>query len=211
MSVHSPARRRQNLPKDERKEQLLAAALKAFGRGGYHGTHVADVVAEAGVARGTFYLHFESKHEVFEALVDRMLAIFLAARPPNPEPRIKTLADAEAVLRMSYRTVLGTIHEHRHLARLLFEEAVGIAKGFQGKLEQHYREWHRRVAETRQHLVNLGLADPDLDVEVTAEMVLGMTERVARRYLFGAVKPDLDRLVEALVSWEMWGFSPRRR
>ena len=74
-------RPRTRLAKDDRRAQLLAAAERAFLRGGYHGTHVDDVIREAGIARGTFYLHFESKHAVFSALVDRMLTIFLAAKP----------------------------------------------------------------------------------------------------------------------------------
>src|SRR5262245_11685180 len=122
------------MSREERRENLLAAAARAFERGGYYGTHVRDVIREAGVARGTFYLYFRSKHDIFEALVERMLALFLETRPPGIEGDVQTAADAEAVLRRSLRTVLETFHRHRALVRLLFEEAVGLEKGFSQRL-----------------------------------------------------------------------------
>lgn len=180
----------------------------AFSKGGYHGTHVADIIREADVARGTFYLHFPSKHEIFAALVDRTLKLLLDVRPPDPEPEIRTRADAEAVLRTSYETVLSTIHEHRRLFRLLFDEAIGIEKGFRTKIERHFKTWHERVAWTLEHFVERGVARADLDTEVTAQMVLGMVERLARRYLFRSRRPDIARLVDALVKLELHGIRP---
>ncbi len=199
------SRPRTRLRKDDRRAQLLGAAERAFLRGGYHGTHVEDVLREAGVARGTFYLYFESKHAVFAALVDRMLAIFLDARPSEPEPVVRTPADAEALLRLSTRTVLSTFRAHRGLCRLLLEEAAGVDKGFAALLEAHERAWHARVAATRRDFVAQGVARPDLDCDVHAEMVIGLMERLTRRYLLPDPEPDLEALVEAVVAFEMRG------
>ena len=193
------------MPKAERKEQILQAALKVFGKGGYHGTHVDHVIREAGVARGTFYLYFQSKHDVFAALVDRMLTIFLDARPPIPEPEIHAPADAEVVLTHSYRVLFETFRRHRHLCRLLFDEAVGLDKGFADLLAKHFRVWHERVASTFRLFVERGAARKDLDLEVTPDLVLGMVERVTRRYLFTERAPDIDRLVRAIVAFEIRG------
>ena len=204
MSVQSNPPRRK-LSKVERREQILDAALRAFLHGGYEGTHVSQIVAEAGVARGTFYLYFQSKHEVFAALVERMLGIFLETRPPEPERKIRTLKEAKASRRAIYASLLGTFHDHRGLVRLLLDEAVGIGRGFRSQLEAHYDVWHRRVAESLQELVELGIARPDLDVEVTSEMVIGMVVRLTRRYLFTDEDVDLDRLVDALMAFELRG------
>ena len=208
MSVRKAPRRR--LPRAERREQILAAALQAFGRGGYHGTHVDDVIRAAGVARGTFYLHFDSKHEVFAALVDRMMGIFLDARPEVPEPAVRRLADAEAILRRSYRLLFETVHRHRALCRLLFDEAVGIDKGFADRLASHFGVWHERVAFTLRLFVTKGVARRGLDVDLTADLVLGMVERLARRHLFTEAAPDLDRLVDAIVAFELRGIAAGR-
>jgi AcrR family transcriptional regulator len=61
-----------------RKANLLAAATAVFERRGFLETRVADIVAEANVAQGTFYTYFDSKEAVFgevaQGAVDRTLA-----------------------------------------------------------------------------------------------------------------------------------------
>ena len=194
------------MAKDARREQILDAALHAFERGGYHATHIDDVIREAGIARGTFYLHFDGKHSVFAALVDRMLATFLAARPTEAAlDAVRTASDAAAYLRESYGIVFRTFRRHRRLCRLWLEEAVGIEKGFTARLDAHYREWHRRVAEVRRAFVEAGAARRDLDVDLTADLVLGMVERLTRRHVLGETEPDIDRLADAVVAFEMRG------
>jgi AcrR family transcriptional regulator len=53
--------------KDERPAQLLAAALDLFVERGYAATRLDDVAARAGVSKGTLYLYFENKEELFKA------------------------------------------------------------------------------------------------------------------------------------------------
>lgn len=201
--------RRSRLSAEARREQILQAALKAFSRRGYHATHVSDIVAEADVARGTFYLHFDSKHAVFDALVTRTLEVFLDVRPAGEEPPIRTRRDAEAILRESYRVVLETFRQHRALLKLLFEEAVGLEKGFRDRLERHFTAWHGRLVYTIRAFQEAGVAREELDPGLTADMVLGMVERITRRHLFARKAPDIERLVEALVAFEMRGLAGR--
>jgi AcrR family transcriptional regulator len=208
MSVQN-ARPRRRLSKEDRREQILAAALSAFAKGGYHGTHVEHVIRAAGVARGTFYLHFDSKHAVFSALVDRMLEVFLSVTPPLAEPPVRTVADAEAILRASYRVVLETFREHRVLSRLLFEEAVGLDKGFASRLSRHFDAWRARVRATLALFVEKGVARKDLDVDVTSDLVLGMVERATRVHILPERAPDLDRLIDAIVRFELGGIRGR--
>ena len=205
----APAGGRRRLTREARREQILQAALTAFSRGGYHATHVADVIREAGIARGTFYLHFDSKHAVFEALVDRTLQILLDVRPAETEPPVHGRADAEAILRMSYTTVFETLHHHRALMRLLFEEAVGLEKGFRTKLEAHLRTWHTRIAETLRYFQRQEAARADLDADLAGDLILGMVERMARVHLFRARRPDIPALVEAIVAFELGGIAGR--
>lgn len=202
MSVRA---RRAYLAKGERREQLLDAALAAFVRGGYHGTHVKHIVEEAGVARGTFYLHFESKHEVFTALVDRTLAIILEAAPERDAAAFRSLEDARHALTGSYLQVLQTLRRHRRLCRLLLEEAVGIDKGFRARLEEHYAAWRRMIAGTLRRMVESGVVRADVDLELAAEAVVGMVDRVTRRYVLPDAEPDLRRLAAAVADMELRG------
>ena len=56
--------------KEGRRQEILAAALRCFARGGFHATTIADIVRESGVSQGTFYLYFETKDDVIAALAD---------------------------------------------------------------------------------------------------------------------------------------------
>ena len=55
--------------KQERPAELLAAALALFVERGYAATRLDDVAARAGVSKGTLYLYFENKEELFKAVV----------------------------------------------------------------------------------------------------------------------------------------------
>ncbi len=54
--------------KPDRRDDLLTAARKVFREKGYDGATVSDIVREAGVAQGTFYLYFPTKRDAFQAL-----------------------------------------------------------------------------------------------------------------------------------------------
>ena len=54
---------------EHRRSSLLRAARTVFCQKGYHAAGVSDIVAEAGVARGTFYNYFESKRAIFQAVL----------------------------------------------------------------------------------------------------------------------------------------------
>jgi AcrR family transcriptional regulator len=59
---------------EERKTQILQAALTCFARKGYHHATMDDIVEEAGLSKGGVYWHFGSKKELFLALFESMAA-----------------------------------------------------------------------------------------------------------------------------------------
>ncbi len=101
------------MPEDKR-EAILKAARKVFTRKGFHGATVDEIAAEAGVAKGTVYLYFKSKAElfvqvaleVFRSLSEKMRS--LAKEAPDPAAALdravdiylEHLAENEDILRM---------------------------------------------------------------------------------------------------------------
>jgi AcrR family transcriptional regulator len=67
------------LRRAERREQLLAAATHAFARTGFAATSLDDIAAAAGVSRVLLYRHFESKTDLYRAVLDRAIARLTAA------------------------------------------------------------------------------------------------------------------------------------
>ena len=55
-----------------RRAAVLEAARTRFADEGYHATSIDDIIETAGIARGTFYLYFESKRAIFDELLDEL-------------------------------------------------------------------------------------------------------------------------------------------
>ena len=60
------------LPADERRDQLLDVALEVFATAGFHGASMNDVAEAAGVTKPVLYQHFDSKNDLFSALLDEV-------------------------------------------------------------------------------------------------------------------------------------------
>ena len=87
---------------EERRQQILGAALACFARKGYHKTTMDDIVAESGLSKGTLYWYFESKDDLFFSLVNSFFlemqqdigAIF--DQPSSATDKLRTLGHAFA-------------------------------------------------------------------------------------------------------------------
>lgn len=62
------------LSRAERREQILAAATEAFATSGFAATSLDEVAAATGVTRVILYRHFDTKAELYQAVLDRMCA-----------------------------------------------------------------------------------------------------------------------------------------
>jgi AcrR family transcriptional regulator len=75
-AVSTPVRR---LRRAERREQLLAAATHAFAGTGFAATSLDDIAQAAGISRVLLYRHFDSKTDLYRAVLDRAIGRLTAA------------------------------------------------------------------------------------------------------------------------------------
>jgi len=73
-SEHDAARPRRERRKEARPGELLDAALTLFVEKGFAATRVEEVAARAGVSKGTLFLYFPSKEDLFKAVVRETIA-----------------------------------------------------------------------------------------------------------------------------------------
>ena len=59
---------------ERRKKELLKIAYRMFIEKGYDNTSIDEIIAEAGIAKGTYYYHFPSKEATLEAVIDMMIS-----------------------------------------------------------------------------------------------------------------------------------------
>lgn len=115
--------RRRGRPVDEetrarKREDILEAAARVFSRHGYVSTDVQRIADEVGVGKGTLYLYFRSKEELFLAAeqrgLDRLIQAVEGAADEVEDPLAKT--------ERAIRAYLTFFHDHPEYAELLIQE-----------------------------------------------------------------------------------------
>ena len=92
------------------KEKILAAALNMFSQNGYAGTNIRELAGSLGMGKSSMYRHFESKEEIWNALLDRMIAYY-EARFGSAE-RLPPVPDSlEELVALTMRMVDFTVHD----------------------------------------------------------------------------------------------------
>ena len=94
------------------KERILAAALEMFSQNGYAGTNIRELTASLGLVKSSMYKHFESKEDIWNSLLDEMIAYYdnHFGSPEHLPPVPDSLDDLVA---MTLRMVNFTVHDER--------------------------------------------------------------------------------------------------
>jgi AcrR family transcriptional regulator len=200
MSVNDPARvlerpktaRAQK--KAETRRALKRAALECFATAGYRQTQVGDISRRAGVAHGTFYVHFETKEALIDelviefntALLTKLERAFAKQEPAGPRGIATRLAEICLDHWKSERELLAALAERVGVGASL----PALRDGISPPLVPFLAERLRAAAL----LKGTELAD----AELVAHALLGMWTRIGLQYLFGS-NPSRKRAVELLV------------
>jgi AcrR family transcriptional regulator len=136
--------------KSRRRVEIMTAAKKVFARNGFHATTIADIAKESGLAYGSVYWYFESKDELFHALMAAEaealrahIAAALAAAGPRPygswEP-----------LRLTVQAVLEFFEADKAVTKLLLRDAYTLGDQFEKHLGSIYE---RFVDDIEKHMI----------------------------------------------------------
>lgn len=183
---------KKRLTKEERRLQLIEAALKAFGRKGYHGTQVSDICAEAGVARGTFYLHFESKRALFDELLQEIFRrVREVIRPINKKDISKIPEDILGNIERATQVLF----DNPAYIKIMFSDAVGL----DSELDERLREYYKMILGLiRGGLVqgqNLGLIR-DGDIDILSLCLMGSLKECLYQYTLGTYRPPVKKIIQ---------------
>ena len=165
------------VPKTERgrrtRNKLLEAAEIEFGEKGYYEAGISGITNRAGVALGTFYTYFESKEEIFRALVrymSRHTREWLAERVKGSSNRL----EAE---RKGIEAFIEFVRLHKSIYRII-SEAEFVAP-------REYRDHYQSFAERYQVNLDSAAAKGELregDFEIWAWAIMGQIVFTGMRY-----------------------------
>ncbi len=176
----------------ERRQEILTAARSVFEDRGYVDTRVADIVAQARVAQGTFYTYFDSKEAVFAELsqlvIEDMLASLRAERiTGTPLERVT----------IGLRRFINAFRPHAVFIGLI--EQVGTYTPEMADMRLALREaFVERSARGIQHMQDEGEADASIDPHMTAEVLGAMVDQTCYIWLSLGKAFEEEQVLEAL-------------
>ncbi|HTM22614.1 MAG TPA: TetR/AcrR family transcriptional regulator [Kofleriaceae bacterium] len=188
--------------RDERRLTLVDAAKRCFASRGYHATTVDDITRAAGVAKGTFYLYFDEKREIYYEVIRTFMQLIkdigssIAATSSDPR-------DLFARAERAARELMQVFLDNRELARLAYRESMGLDPELERMIAHFYREIAQVAARNIEVAIELGLIRR-VDPLITAYAHIGMVERVLMAMVDDPDRFDPDRVVAELMrlSWE---------
>jgi AcrR family transcriptional regulator len=185
--------------KVERRQKILNHARDVFARRGYHDAKIDEIVAAAGIARGTFYLYFEDKRTVFEEIVDRAFTqIGVAIVRVDPNDTGRTVADQ---VHENIRRIVATLLGDRQTTKILLADAVGLDPAFDRKLQSFYEVVESLLVESLREGQELGVVAAG-DARMFAYLIIGAMKetlvQVVRREAPYSEKEIVDGIYEFL-------------
>jgi AcrR family transcriptional regulator len=181
---------------ESRRAAILDAALRVFGQYGYRRTSMDDIAREAGIGKGTIYLSFAGKEEIFQALSQRLAQRMLAGAEAARH-RPGTTADKLAAMNAAwFGTYAETISRSPHAAELL-DAKHRLSADLVSDAASQYKRLVRDVLTEAVAAGELDLEPAGLTADTTAELLIasarGLHSSAAspaayRRYLKALVR-----------------------
>jgi AcrR family transcriptional regulator len=194
--------------KSKRRDEIMAAAKKVFARNGFHATTISHIAKEAGLAYGSVYWYFDSKDELFHALMSAEgdalrthIATALAASGQRPEKNWDSL-------RVTVQAVLEFFEADKAVTKLLLRDASALGDQFERHLGSIYE---RFIDDIEKHMIvaqQLGtvISAPPRMLAFSLAALIG---QLAHRRLTTDDGVTASEVADIVVSFSLNGLRPR--
>lgn len=185
--------------REETRRRLLNSGVELFARHGLNGVTTHDIARGAGVASGTFYLHFPDKSALFHEIA----ADTEAALRARIEEATAFAADLRGAVRAQAEALLDFAAENRDLVCILFgpdgEQAAGT---------ELLDAFAKSIEEGRRHAIATGEMPREIDAAVLSQALVGMISRVLVWWTTHPDPVDRDTVIETLTRIQLSGTHP---
>jgi len=194
---------------EDRREQIIDAAMQAFSQKGYTRATNKDIAREAGITPGLIYHYFESKEALLRAIIEERSPLGLVKSLP---PQVLTMPPA-VFLRFLLPQMLGIVEEEKfvQLLRVIFPELVynpQIAQVVTGFLQQ-VLGFLTPLFESWMEIGELRRVDPALAAQVFIGSVGAfiLRRQILRDSL--ALRYTHEQIADAVINTLLTGLLPR--
>lgn len=187
------------LPRDERRAQLLIAALEVFTAAGYHSAAMDEIADRAQVSKPVLYQHFPSKLDLYLAVldlhIDSLVFAIQKAIASNRENSSRVAATVEAYF--------GFIDSEGEAFRLLFESDMSVEPQVRERLNRMTYDCAAAVSAVISIDTGLGKEESMM----LAVGIIGTVQTSARHWLDRDGKIDRRRATELVMNLIWRGIS----
>ena len=182
-----PARRQRKLRHGPvTREQILDSSLRLFSEKGFARTSVRDIAQAAGITDAAIYYHFQSKRDLFEALIEERGFTSALAQLETVEP---TVGPREAMDTLA-RNALAFIYQNRDLLRVLMIEAMADDPVATEEYQMLVERWKRAEARIFRIYADRGLIRSDDIDELASQLVVTVLGVMADWMMSPAQAPE---------------------
>lgn len=168
-----------------KKDEIVRAAIQAFGEKGIEKTKISDIVQLAGVAQGTYYLYFPSKLSVMpaiaEVMVEKMIAIL--------KKMVKVDAPLSKKLEQMIEAIFLVTRDYREIHALIY---AGLASTDHiKKWEAVYEPVYKWVSDLLRAAKTEKLIRQSINIKPTSKLIIGLVESAAEQvYLYDTIREE---------------------
>jgi AcrR family transcriptional regulator len=187
---------------EQRKEEIVKAAKVAFARKGYRSTSISDIVEQGKVGRGTFYLHFKSKQEIFVYIIESYFDGLVAILDQNHEAVVEALKKPRNIIRVWAESLYRVLVYHQQepeLSRIIYREALGMDADFSHRVQKLAAYVISKVSDELQMMLEKGLIR-ECDVAMTTSILYSSVAGVIIDFLVDPGKADIAHICNELMS-----------
>jgi TetR/AcrR family fatty acid metabolism transcriptional regulator len=189
----TPPRRRR---REETRERLLKSGFSVFARNGYDRATVDEIVRDAGFSKGAFYVHFNTKEDLFWAMLEdratsMQQAFLLVLNPETPlQDNIRSLLTAVFSVEKRDPEWAATFME--------FLAHAGRNAVVRERLAKIFESWHQFIADMLRVSRENGIVRSDLDIDFLARSAIALIEGTILQSRLSRDPRQLDDRVEPL-------------
>jgi AcrR family transcriptional regulator len=182
---------------EQRRGEILEAALKIFSEKGYHAAKIEDIATELNLGHGTFYRYFKNKLDIFNHVVEEIVRMITELVSDINPYDAETLEDYRLQLETIGDRLFGLFKSNPSISRVIFYEAFGINdEDLRKRIQEVFDLIGGYIEMYMKNGIEKGYMREDLHVRESALAIGGALFEACKRVV---ASPDPDR---DLVAWK---------
>ncbi|HVN22652.1 MAG TPA: TetR/AcrR family transcriptional regulator [Syntrophorhabdales bacterium] len=173
--------------KAAKKQQILQAAVEAFGRSNFEDASISEIARRAGVAEGTIYQYFKNKQDLFFSIPREKTKVFTS----KLDGYLEGISDTRDKIRKFVWYYLYFFTTNPAYARSLMLE-MRISRAFaKSSSYKGIKKFTNQALEILREGQERGIIRKDVDIYLARHLLLGILEHVVTRWLLKGEKDDI--------------------